>query len=72
MKILPTRFFGPLLAKNLVGMVLLRWVTIVCENVLTVSQSCLFKMGTTTCKPLQPLVFKKAGKCNCDKKTRIN
>src|SRR6185369_16800536 len=59
MKILPTRLGAPLLATKRCGMVRARCCTMAWEKSLTVSQSNCRRIGTTTCRPLPPLVLRK-------------
>ena len=57
----PTRFCGAALGDEAVGDDVARCSTIACENSFTVSQSYFGVSGTTTCRPLPPLVLRKAG-----------
>ena len=62
MNTLPTRLLGPLVATKRCGIVRAMCVTMACEKPLTVSQSCTWRKGTTTCRPLPPLVFRYAAR----------
>jgi len=70
MKILPTRLAGPLLTTKRAGICCAMCATMACENAFTVSQSYFGRIGTTTCKPLPPLVFSQAGSPSSVRKAR--